>query len=453
MNSFTVRGQSHFWAVVAILVFAVAFGGGGSKYAMANLLVQLAALVALAFHGRAFLDFWKTAPLALRLLVGASVLLPLLYIVPLPREVWEALPGRELVVQSFELLSDKGADAWATLSVEPGRTLLAVTALVTPLALLTIGWSAPRDRLVTAGWILVALGLLNLPIGMPQVLTNGEVGVLYPETPMPGVMLGTFANRNSTGLFLVAALALAALLPTPAKFGRAAPGIRIALCALLVLGVVLTRSRTALVLALVPLGLAALRYLLARMGSHKAVGGSGGRSWMVLAPVVLAVAVIGAVGIAAPGRVGDVLERFEDADDNPRAYIWDDATYAAGRYWPVGSGTGTFDDVFQVDESLENITLRRAGRAHNDYIELAIEAGLPGLALAALWLVLLAWLAWRARRSPDRWIAWSGAAILLTIAAQSITDYPLRNQTMLAVAALALLMLARFGTRETEAQA
>lgn len=451
MNSFTVRGQSHFWAVAAILVFAVAFGGGGSKYGMANLLVQLAALVALAFHGRAFLDFWKSSPLALRVLVGASILLPLIYIVPLPRGVWEALPGRELVVQSFDLLADKGADAWATISVEPVRTLLAATALITPLAVLAIGWSTPRERLVTAGWILVAFGIVNFLIGIPQVLSNGETGLLYPETPMPGVLFGTFANRNSTAIFLVATLALAAFLPTPAKFGRAAPGIRIALCALLVLAVLLTRSRTGLVLALVPLGLVVMRVLLARMG--RGGGSTQMSSWIVLAPVALAVVVIAAVGFAAPGRIGDTIERFEGADDNPRAYIWDDATYVAGRYWPVGSGTGTFDDVFQVDESLENITLRRAGRAHNDYIELTIEAGLPGLALAALWLVLLAWLAWRARRSPDRWIAWSGAAILLTVAAQSITDYPLRNQTMLAVAAFALLVLARFGSGQRETRA
>ncbi|MHA7820236.1 MAG: O-antigen ligase family protein [Erythrobacter sp.] len=451
MKRHTARGQSHFWAVAAILVFALAFGGGGSKYGMANLLVQLAALVALAFHGRAFLDFWKTAPLPLKALVAASMLLPMAYIVPLPREMWEALPGRDLVARSFELLGDDAAGAWASASVEPMRTLLALTALITPLALLAIGWSTPRERLVTVGWVLAAFGLLNLLIGIPQVLSNGATGVLYPEIPMPGVMFGTFANRNSTGLFLVAALAMAALLPTPAKFGRAAPGIRIALCALLVLGIILTRSRTALVLALVPLGLAALRYIFARMGARAAAAGTPARSgWVVLAPVVLAIAMIGAVSVAAPGRVGDVIERFEGAEDNPRAYIWDDAIYVAGRYWPVGSGTGTFDDVFQVDESLENITLRRAGRAHNDYIEVAIEAGLPGLALIVLWLVLLAWYAWRARTSPDRWVAWSGAAVLLTVAAQSITDYPLRNQSLLAGSALALLMLVRFGSDERE---
>ncbi len=144
----------------------------------------------------------------------------------------------------------------------------------------------------------------------------------------------------------------------------------------------------------------------------------------------------------APGQIGATLERFE-AKDDPRRFIWDDATYSVSRYWPAGAGMGTFDEVFQLDESLENLTKRRAGRAHNDYIELAIEAGPLGLALAGAWVLLVGGLSWQARRSSQRWTAWAGSTFLLAIALQSITDYPLRNQTMLAMAGFALLLLAR----------
>lgn len=436
-------GKSHFIALAAILLFAVAFGGGGSKYGMSNLLVQLAALVALSFHRKAFLGFWKTAPFALRALVLLSILLPAAMLVPLPASVWNELPGRDLVARSLELVGDDPASAWTSISVEPVRTLLALTALIAPLALLTIGWSTPRDRLVTIGWIAVGLGVVNFLIGIPQVLSNSEVAVLYPENPMPGVLFGTFANRNSTGLFLVGALTLAALLPAPARIGKSAIAVRIAICAVFVLAIVLNRSRTALVLAFLPIGAVMLRALMERMGKSDA--GRPRLGLLVLAPATLAIVVVGALGLAAPGRVGDLIERFEGGGEDPRAYIWDDATYSADRFWPVGSGIGTFDDVFQIDESLENMTVRTAGRAHNDYLEVAIEAGIPGLVLIAAWLVLLAWLAWRARNSEDRWIAWSGGIILLSTALQSITDYPLRNQTMLVFGAFALLLLARFG--------
>lgn len=445
MRARTASSRSLFLAMVAVLVFAVAFGGGGSKYGLANLIVQLAALVALSFHRHAFFEFWRSSPLGLRALVGLSLLLPVLYIVPLPAGVWGALPGREAVVQSFELIgSEESAIRWASASVDPIRTLLALTAMIAPLALLSIGWSTPRDRLITVGWIAVGLGLANFLIGIPQVLSGSEVGVLYPENPMPGVLFGTFANRNTTGLFLVGALTLAAFLPAPAKMARNALALRFAICALLLVAIVLTRSRTALVLSFIPLGLAGLRFVIWRW-KHGADGPAKGRKWLAILPVLGVIAVVAAVLVASPGRLGMTLDRFGQGGEDARAYIWEDSAYAADRYWPVGAGTGTFDEVFQLDESLENMTVRRAGRAHNDYLEVAIETGIAGIGLIAAWICLLAWLSWKARNTRDRWIAWSGAAILLAIALQSITDYPLRNQSLLTLGSFALLILARFG--------
>ena len=434
--------QTSFWAILAIMLFAFAFGGGGSKYGLANLIVQLSALVALAFHRQAFFDFWKHAPVFLRLLMGLSLALPIAFIIPLPFDVWSSLPGRELIVQSYDLLGEQG---WASASVDPIRTLLALTALIAPLALLSIGWSTPRERLIVLGWIVVGIGIANFLVGIPQVLSNSETGVFYPENPMPGVLFGTFANRNSTGLFLVGALTLAAFLPMLPRFIRAEMPVRIGLCILLMVAILLTRSRTALVLALIPLGLAALRMTLAHFDTDTAQSQTAARKrWLALIPVALVAALLAGLLIAAPGRVNDVVERFDNAGD-ARSYIWDDATYAADRYWPIGSGTGTFDDVFQVDESLENMTVRKAGRAHNDYLEVAIEAGVPGLILVAAWLGLLIAMSWRARNSQDRWIAWSGAVILFAVALQSITDYPLRNMSLLTFAGYALLILTRFG--------
>ena len=429
-------------AIATILIFAVAFGGGGSKYGIANLIVQLAALIALSFHRRAFCDFFKSAPRAMVALIGFSVLLPAAFLMPLPPNVWGGLPGRELMVQSYELI---GVNPWATASVDPIRTILALSALIVPIALLTIGWAAPRQHLVLIGWIAVGLGLVNFLIGIPQVMTNGETGLIYPENPMPGVLFGSFANRNSTGLFLVCALTFAAVLPSPVQIGRAALGARIVICLILLVAIILTRSRTALVLACLPIALVTLQILFPRGRQGDAgVSNPNRKRWLALVPIALICGAFAMLVVAAPGRLNDVVERFDNRDD-ARAYIWDDAVFSADRYWPIGSGTGTFEDVFQIDESLENMTQRRAGRAHNDYLEVAIEAGLLGLVLIAGWLILLAWLSWRARNSHDRWIAWSGAIILLAIALQSITDYPLRNLTMLAFSSFALLILARFG--------
>lgn len=438
----------HLWALGALLLAALIFGGGGSRYGLANLCVQLTALGALAFHRHAFLEFWRSAGWPLRALVALSLALPMVFLIPLPEPVWSALPGRELIAQSLNLLRP---GQWAPLSVEPVRTLLALTALITPLAVLTIGMGARRDALITLGWIVVGLGLANMALGAVQVASNGTSGLLYPEIPMPGILFGTFANRNTTGVFLVCCLALAMLLPMPRQVGGAALPVRLGISILLVLAILLTRSRTAVVLSGLPIIAFAWRELshwLARKSQGPNASSSSTRILGVVGAGALALGALASVAVMAPGRLADVAERFQDDRTDARVYIWEDAAYSAGRFWPVGSGMGTFDDVFQVDESLENITLRRAGRAHNDYLEVAIEAGLAGLALIAAWLAFLAWASWRARLSQDRWIAWSGAIALGAIALQSVTDYPLRNQSMLAVAAFALVILLKFGGHE-----
>ena len=104
---------------------------------------------------------------------------------------------------------------------------------------------------------------------------------------------------------------------------------------------------------------------------------------------------------------------------------------------------GAFDEVFQTDEALENLTIKTAGRAHNDYLELAIEGGLPAIVLLLGWIIYCGQRSWTVRHSPDRWTAWAGASVLTVIALQSVTDYPLRNLAMLTLAALALVALMR----------
>lgn len=428
-----------------MLLVAFAFGGGGSRYGLANLVVQITAIIAIASHRAAFVAFWREASIGLRILIIAALLLPIIQILPLPPNLWATLPGRELAVRSFERAGNGG---WMPLSLDPLRTLLALTALITPLAVLIAGWTIPRDRLILLGWLVVGLGLTSVLIGVVQMGAADQSGTLF-GTRQPGqILLGTFANRNSTGLFLVFALALAALLPAPRPHPAALYG-RLGICVLLLLAIVLTRSRTALALALVPMGLSGLRALWWATAEHGGLRRTGRPLMIALGAIAIVAAGTAALVATAPGRIAETLQRFE-AKDDPRRFIWDDAAYSVARYWPAGAGMGTFDEVFQVDESLENLTLRRAGRAHNDYLELAIEAGPLGLALAGLWILLIGWLSWCARRSSQRWTAWASSSFLLAIAAQSITDYPLRNQTILAFAGFAMLLLARIAAQHRQ---
>ncbi|MEP3052405.1 MAG: O-antigen ligase family protein [Erythrobacter sp.] len=432
------------FALTALLASAIIFGGGGVRYGFANLFVQLAALFVLGLNRTIVLDFWRSSQWSLRALTAFSIAIPIIHLVPMPTHILGYLPGRELVLQSLELAE---SDRWFPISVDPARTLVALIGLILPFTVLAIGWSVSRENLVKIGWGLVLLGMVNLIPGFVQVLSEGKLGLFYPENPMPGVFFGTFANRNSTGLFLLSAFSLASLLPAPFRH-KAFPFARLVICILLLLAIVLTRSRTAMVLSAVPI----LIWFFRSMGDVQSAESGFFRRIHRFRLIGLLAGAIGAIAIlglltASPGRIGQSLERFEAIDD-ARAYIWDDAAYTADKYWPIGTGMGTFDEVFQLDESLENLSSRRAGRAHNDYIEITIEAGVLGLFLVAGWLILAGWYSWKARKSRHRWAAWAGSVILLCIALQSITDYPLRNQAMLAVASFALVLLFRMSADE-----
>ena len=144
--------------------------------------------------------------------------------------------------------------------------------------------------------------------------------------------------------------------------------------------------------------------------------------------------------MATQGRLAVAAERFQQLDAD-RLEMWDDTYYVAGRYWPMGAGTGAFDDVFQVDESLEYVSPARAGRAHNDYLELAVELGLPGLFVLACWWVWIGLACYRRQGDPDRWLARAAFLSFVAIALQASFDYPLRNHAMLAVAGLLVVLL------------
>lgn len=418
-----------------LLILAGLFGGGGSGYGLSNLVVQLAALTILAMSYETVRSFFGLAPRTMLALVLAALALPLVQLIPLPAAIWSALPGRQLVAEAYGFA---GGPTWPALTVSQARTFVAFIGLIAPFTVIALGWSLDgeaRHRLMA---ILIGLGLLNLVPGIAEALGTGGQSLLYPANEMQGVMFGLFANRNSTGLFLDCCLLLLVALPVAKRTALAMLG-KLLIGILLTLGVFLTQSRSSIALLALPASLAIAKALAGYATASSIRFAAISRAFV--AAGLAAVVLIGLIPMLGETRLGTIADRFEQGDGQ-RSLIWEDARFAAQRYWPVGSGMGTFDEVFQVDESLEYISPRRAGRAHNDYIELAIEAGGFGLAVVLGWAVWIAFAAWRAALTPQRWTALAGTGILVAMALQSMLDFPLRNQTMLCLAAFAIVLIA-----------
>lgn len=417
----------------ALMALALIVGAGGVSAAFGNLAVQLVALALLALHARGAARFARSGPRVLAVLMVLTCLLPLLQLVPLPPALWERMPGRELVAQSLDLAGGRG---WYPLSFDRGRTLVAFLGTLAPATVIVLASGFDPARLVRLQRLVIVLGTAIGLFGAIHLFRPEWADFYAADRPMPGILVGTFADRNGAALFFVGCLLLLAGLPdlprTPlALLGRVAAGLVLAACT------VLTQSRTGLVLLAAPLalvGAAALAPWLRRGGgmlrSAAVIGGA----------LLLAAAAVGALLASGQGRV--TLDRF-DGDDGMRAEMRDDALFVARRYWPAGAGMGTFAEVFQVDESLEYVSPRTAGRAHMDYLELTIEAGLAGVLLLVGWAGWVLATGWRAWRRSGAWPARAGGLVLVTIAAQSLLSFPLRSQAMLCFAAFAVVLLAR----------
>lgn len=428
-----------------LIIVAVVFGGGGSGAGICNLIVQLTALTIIAVNPKALLSFFARAPRFLAWLVAAVLLLPVLQCIPLPQFVWQSLPGRSLVSASFALIGQ--SNSFFPTSLNVGRTIIAFLSLMPALAILVLTWFLSETEKRQLLRLLVVLAVFVVLLGAVQLSTGNRNYIFFAETYGSGNLQGTFANRNSAALFFdVSLCALIGILPS-----RRMRTVKIlafaALALLIVVGLVLTRSRSGMVLASVPAS-----FLLHRLWRPDILRKITWRKTCILFIVSVILVCGAAIVVDRNQRLQMSVSRFSNYQD-VRPLIWADTLGAIQRFWPIGSGIGTFDEVFQIDESLENLGPGRAARAHNDYLETALESGFPGVVLLGCWAIFLIT---NGRCAITRGgIATLPVSVFALLALQSILDYPLRNQTMLCVAGMAIALLIEVpfaGKRERRAK-
>lgn len=176
------------------------------------------------------------------------------------------------------------------------------------------------------------------------------------------LITGDDPNHTAAGLLLPLALAMwRALDRRPPRLVR---GGWAAAAAAMGVGIVLTGSRGGLVAALVAVGAIAVQ------------AGSLRRAAVVLAvpPVVALLAVT-----VAPAAL---QERLLRSDSTGRTEIWRLGLAACSEYCVVGSGWGTFPDVYQTQFRTDPDAggYRTQGfRAHNIWLQALIELGVGGL--------------------------------------------------------------------------
>jgi exopolysaccharide production protein ExoQ len=214
----------------------------------------------------------------------------------------------------------------------------------------------------------------------------------------------------------------------------------------LALGVVLTGSRSGMVLLLPTI--AAQGLLLAPWLRF-----STGWRWLV--GVLLGALGLGYWALRDNPMVDRALSRFATQGEF-RPEIWTDSLFAIRTYFPWGAGMGNFIPVFFLHERLEIVNERVANRAHNEVLELALETGIFGLAIAAFVIILLVAGAYRGLKASSVRIKGQvicASSALFLVGTHSLLDYPLRSMSlagMAAVCAGVLLCPMGFGSKQDD---
>ena len=109
---------------------------------------------------------------------------------------------------------------------------------------------------------------------------------------------------------------------------------------------------------------------------------------------------------------------------------------------PLGSGLGSFLQVYRLYESPDRVTPEYVVHAHNDYAELALELGVAGVVLILCflaWWLAAARAAWRTGGGGPYARAASIASAVILV--HSLVDFPLRTAAIGAAFAMCLALL------------
>jgi O-antigen ligase len=365
-------------------------------------------------------------------------LLPILQLIPLPPGVWSSIPGRKVVVEGYQLLGQPLP--WLPISVTPYETMQTIVTLLPPLAVLTGMLIGGAYR---ASWIVIAVLLGTFAavlLGALQVSSGDPVTspwYFYSRTNH-GVATGFFANSNHMASLLVLSIPmLFAMVSELRKRSKNASSLSammlMAIGALLVLlvGIFLTGSLAVLLLAL-PVVLISATLLMPET--------------IRLRVPLIAIAAIStaALGVVFMSPINDKLMSSNQTSFASRQTIWSDSIPAIGDQILLGSGVGSFPRVYRQYEDPAAVDRTFVNHAHNDYIEIVMETGIPGI------LLLAAFFFWWARRAVPIWrsAALDRYAVAASIASgalliHSLVDYPLRTAAISSIMAACLAKMAR----------
>lgn len=443
--------SSQFWFLVAFLIIVFTFGGS-SRLDVQSLAVLRPVSFAFLAVGLVTLRLEQIKANALLVFgICATMALALVHLIPLPAEFsWSTSVG---TIDDVIMTLTEVEKQWQPFTATPSAGWQAVLALVLPCVVIILGIQLDKKEICRLLPLLIVLICLSGLLGLTQIVSDPN-GPLYPyQISNRGHAVGLFANRNH------AATVLACLFPMLAVYAaqREADGAGTnnrkkiycgVIAAVLVPLILVTGSRSGLVIAGFGLVGAALLYqspfdqptkskVERRAKSHREI--------LFLGFLVVVLAIITVVFARAAA-----FERLIGSGQGESRVEF--LVVSVKIFWanvPWGAGSGSYVETYKLAEPGHLLDATYLNRAHNDWVEIAVNFGAPGIVLltiAAFGFIWRSYRLWRRQYQPTRMLKFGRMASIsiFMIVTASVSDYPLRTPIIITImAVLALYLMGR----------
>jgi O-antigen ligase len=329
------------------------------------------------------------------------------------------------------------ADLAGRITIAPGATFdMLVRYLTYGLFFVLALQVAVEKKRAKTMFRVIYLGIaVHALIALASLTFFGDVLLFLPKEAYVGDATGTFVNRNSFATFA----AFGAIMGVALIFGvdeddvarsrlsriLVQLGFNVAPLALIGLALAFSHSRMGMFVAALGAGLIALIAVFRSSGARR-----------VLAGLLIIVGLVS--GAVLANTSGILFERMAtvDRDADVRLAVYEQTLDLIATRPISGYGGGTYEDAFRAvktDPISPDVTF---DAAHNLYLELAAELGIPATIAVVLSVLLLAGTTAIAAVRRENWtIPAAAAAVVLAGGVHSLVDFSLQ------IPAIVLMML------------
>ena len=376
-----VEGSLMICVTAAVLAF-----GGTEPISFAAIEIVLLGTAAATLY--TFKEFTRPKSMGIVAVPGALIALVAFQLLPLPAGVLRWLRPEPAVREAMPL-QNAGINFFP-LSIAPYLTRSHALILVCCVIAFFFAWILGREResrrrLMT--W-LVVLGAFEALYGLIQYLSGWQRIFSYVKKYNLEEATGTYINRNHYAGLLEMAIpfGLALVVYENSRLGRrgrptkgikgfiagenlSRVGLPLFATIVMIAGLIFSRSRMGILA-----GTSSLAIMAIFSGLHRRTA-----LWLAALVTICAALLVLWIGAGnAFGRFGDIGQEYSSGDES-RVSIWKDTARLIGGHPLFGSGLGTFPVAFTAVQ--RTFLGKFVNHAHNDYLELANDVGIPGATL------------------------------------------------------------------------